>query len=416
MNEVSSLMGSENGETERSMQRRLRIAEGAIKVLATHGVAGLTHRLVAREASVSLAATTYYFDTKFDMIATAAAVSLHGYSQAFRRVVERAAAHPEQRLLLGNLAARLVRNASERDRIRSTGWTEIMLDASRHPDTLMLAVNWFSQVYNNWEQIARLSGEEHARESARSAIDIVIGLILMALSLGLTGGQVDRVLLGGADPMKTWKVRGSVADDETPRRGTRKSQKTRDKIIAAAIEILIRQGPAAVNYRSVAAAAEITTAGPYYHFPTTASLIAAAQEQLFEEAKARYRSVAGGASATAEDLGRLIDRTATVFLREATEFGGRNLASYTVWLQAARQPELRSMIWSAVEDQYLAWKRLIDRLSSRARPLDPLLAQALFIGKLIRVVSIGSPLEELQEVRREFAGDLDRLLKGNFWI
>jgi len=63
---ISQMLGR-GSKQERSIARRGRIAEAAIEVLATHGVAGMTHRLVAQRACVSLAATTYYYNTKFDI-------------------------------------------------------------------------------------------------------------------------------------------------------------------------------------------------------------------------------------------------------------------------------------------------------------------------------------------------------------
>jgi DNA-binding transcriptional regulator YbjK len=62
-------------------QRKERILDAAIAVLAAHGVAGTTHRLIAAEADVPLGSLTYHFDSLEDLRA-----------QAFTRLSERVSA------------------------------------------------------------------------------------------------------------------------------------------------------------------------------------------------------------------------------------------------------------------------------------------------------------------------------------
>jgi len=51
--------------------RRERVIAGALTVLADYGVEGLTHRRVAEAAGVPLAATTYYFATREELLGAA---------------------------------------------------------------------------------------------------------------------------------------------------------------------------------------------------------------------------------------------------------------------------------------------------------------------------------------------------------
>src|SRR3954447_1810815 len=55
----------------RGQARRGRIVEAALAVIARVGPDGLTHRLVAAEANLPLAATTYWFASKEDMVRAA---------------------------------------------------------------------------------------------------------------------------------------------------------------------------------------------------------------------------------------------------------------------------------------------------------------------------------------------------------
>jgi DNA-binding transcriptional regulator YbjK len=52
-------------------QRRHKIVEAALEVLAETGIEGLTHRSVAERADVPLGAMTYYFTDKDDLLASA---------------------------------------------------------------------------------------------------------------------------------------------------------------------------------------------------------------------------------------------------------------------------------------------------------------------------------------------------------
>lgn len=394
---------------ERSQQRRARMVDAIVTIMATHGIAGLTHRLVAREADVSLAATTYYFDSKFDMVAAASERILRGYAETFRR-----AARSGQNGSVHHYVVRLLSNVASRDRQGALCWTEIVLDAPRHAESLALAREWFGDLPVIWQEIARASGVADPQATARSAIDGMIGLLLMTLALGLTEAQVAAVLLRGVSPLGAWAPPAPAAAPPPAKPG-RKSAETRARIIAAAITILTTEGSAAVSYRTVAGQAGLAAAGPAYHFPTVDSLLAAAQVQLFEESKQRYR-LAAAMETGPQDLERLIDRTAVVFLREVTAFADQNLANMAAWLEASRRPELRPMVWNSIADQTRAWTQVLERVGSPVRPLDAMLPQCIFFGKMIRLLATGSPMQALESVRREFADDLTALAQRRYWL
>ena len=66
-----------------AQQRRLAILEAALRIMAREGLRAVSHRSVAAEAGVPLAATTYYFSDLEDLITE----SFLYWSQAQRRVV-----------------------------------------------------------------------------------------------------------------------------------------------------------------------------------------------------------------------------------------------------------------------------------------------------------------------------------------
>lgn len=66
----------------RGAERQRLITEAALRVIATDGIAGVTHRRVAIEAGVPLPATTYYYASKDDLLE--AAFRLHAEEEAAR--------------------------------------------------------------------------------------------------------------------------------------------------------------------------------------------------------------------------------------------------------------------------------------------------------------------------------------------
>lgn len=66
----------------RGAERQRMITEAALRVIATDGIAGVTHRRVATEAGVPLPATTYYYASKDDLLE--AAFRLHAEDEATR--------------------------------------------------------------------------------------------------------------------------------------------------------------------------------------------------------------------------------------------------------------------------------------------------------------------------------------------
>jgi AcrR family transcriptional regulator len=404
---------------ERSAQRQRLITDAAIAVIAEHGLANVTHRLVANRAGVSLAATTYYFKTKADIVCVASAQLLAGYVDAFSRFAERRRA--DEGFSFRDFVIRAVMNATDKHRTGSLAWCEIVLDGARHQETRTLARIWFARLFEVWSDIAQMLGVEEPASVARSAIDTLIGLLLIVIPLGLTESQVLAVLRNGADPHHRWPP--SKPDEssmslreEGPTRKVRKAEKTREKILAAAMALLIEKGPSGVTYRAISNQAGMTPTAPIYYYPSIESLLKAAQVRIFQNSKDRYRLVMAGVDPLSIDVERVADLTATVFVREATELGPVSLVDYLVRLEAARHPALRSAVWGFIDDQNRAWGRLLRPLSKRPQPLDALLMQSLFVGKLVRSLAVGATTLDLSTIRSEFRNELKAVTKGGHWL
>ena len=399
---------------DRSTVRRKAIATAAIATISKYGLAGVTHRLVAKQANVSLAATTYYYRTKADIIADASSELLDGYVAGLEAFAERIENRPQ--VPLRDLAIELAVNAATSRHMEAIAWFEIMLGAARQEELRELTIRSLASMALPWTRICHAAGLPDNEATIRSAMDIVIGLTLAVTALGVGEREVVSVLRGEATMSDAWLPDPALADGTAPIGQTTRARQTRDRIVAAAIELLIAEGPSSVTLRSVAEKAGLAAAAPTYHFPRLELLLAAAHERLFASSKARYGQNASRIDYETLDTDKLVDLTNTILIREATEHGPANVASYTLWMEAARRPELRHSIWGFLDDQCRAWVRLEERLVHRGAPLDGLVLNALFIGKVIRMLGTGSATADLARARGEFAQEIEAALAGKHWM
>lgn len=370
----------------------------------------MTHRSVANKAGVSLAATTYYYATKNDIIADASRELLDGYVAAFHRFADKHRGNAN-RPTFRDFAFKLVLNAMDKHSVASVAWCEIIANISRQPELGHLARDWFSALHEVWQEIAGVLGADDAEGAVTSAIDTVIGFLFILLPLRLTESEAHSLLFGaGGDPAPHFPAPPPVS----PAKG-KKAAETRERILAAATDILIDEGAEALSFRRVAERAGLTPAAPTYYYPSISTLSNAAQQRLFENSKTRYRSVMSAIDYARLDLDQLVDVTTTIFLREATEFRDLSRASYPVYIQSRRDPVLRAGLWGLDEEQRRRWLQVLATVMPGSSPLYAWIMPALFIGKLIRILSMGGDMELLAKVRTEFAYDLGAMAKDQHW-
>lgn len=402
-----------SGADESDRDARARIIRATVTVMADRGLAGLSYRQVASRAKVSLALVNYYYPSKFGLVAAASSAILERYTDAFARAASRfrSGAPPSFR----DFAYRLVGNATDRDRTLTLAWAEISLDAVRHEESLSLAQAWNVSISKLWSDIAEATGEPNPHRIARSGIDLVMGLLFFVTALRLDQEQVDQVLNHEGQPTDLWPPSTCSAPSKPPA-ATNKAQRTRNLILGAAIDLLISEGAAEVSFRTVAEKAGLTATAPAYHFRTTDALLASAGMLLVENSKQRYRGVMQSLDRQAVTFENLVEVTTTIFIREATEFSALNLAFFSTWIEASRRPELRQTIWGFVRDIYRGWQTVFELAAKRSLPpVTGILGFALFVGKLVRILSTGSKTMDLASIRREFTEDFHKLCFESFW-
>ena|SRR5829696_1508817 len=126
--------------TQTSQGRREQILDAALRVIGRSGREAVTHRAVAEEAGVPLGSTTYYFDSRDDLLAQAlehvAGEAVRRYSRLAEEL--RSVASPKE--LADGLLSELV--AAAEDRTAYIAEYELWLEAGRRPELREAAESW----------------------------------------------------------------------------------------------------------------------------------------------------------------------------------------------------------------------------------------------------------------------------------
>ncbi|MGW4802289.1 TetR/AcrR family transcriptional regulator, partial [Nonomuraea sp. NPDC004297] len=115
---------------ERGRRRRASLLKAAVALLAEGGFAAVTHRAVAHRARLPLAATTYYFASRDQLLA-----------EAFAELVEAELDTTRDWITRHGLPA-LADHVAAADRARQLGLWELYVHAGRDPVLQQIARRW----------------------------------------------------------------------------------------------------------------------------------------------------------------------------------------------------------------------------------------------------------------------------------
>jgi DNA-binding transcriptional regulator YbjK len=122
----------------------------------------------------------------------------------------------------------------------------------------------------------------------------------------------------------------------------------RGLILEAALRLIGAEGPGAVTHRRVAAEAGLPVAATTYWFTSKDQLLVEAYRLAAERDIGRVRELAAACQDVAPaDLGPAL---ADLVAGELSEHRAALMASYALWLEAARRPELRAVERSWTDD------------------------------------------------------------------
>jgi len=156
----------------RGQQRRRALVDATLRLVAREGAAAVTHRAVAREAAVPLAATTYYFATLDDLLVAGLTAAVEDMAGDLRAWGGRLTSETDLPAALAELIARL---ATGGRRSKNLACYELYLLAARRKALLPVAdasVQALVDVVRPWVE---------DDESARAFVAAFDGLLLEAL-------------------------------------------------------------------------------------------------------------------------------------------------------------------------------------------------------------------------------------------
>jgi TetR/AcrR family transcriptional regulator, regulator of biofilm formation and stress response len=170
--------------------RREQILEAALRVIGRSGRESVTHRAVAEEAGVPLGSTTYYFDSRDDLLGQALEHVAANEVERYGRLGEELRDVKSGRELADRLISELV--AAAEDRVAYIAEYELWLEASRRPDLREAAQSWCDAEQRS------VAGAMEALGSSDSRADASI--VVAALD-----GLGERVLAREEDPAQAAK-------------------------------------------------------------------------------------------------------------------------------------------------------------------------------------------------------------------
>jgi TetR/AcrR family transcriptional regulator, regulator of biofilm formation and stress response len=170
----------------RGVARRRALLDATVRVIGRGGIAAVDHRAVAAEAGVPLGSTTYYFESKDDMVARALEHVADQESERIRAELDRSSLAVDRKLLPERLAD-LVVDLWASDRTVLLAQYELYLESARRADLRPAAARW---------DAAYRSLFHHALEQAATPDPAHRAHLLCA---GLDGLLLDH-LATGSDP------------------------------------------------------------------------------------------------------------------------------------------------------------------------------------------------------------------------
>lgn len=173
----------------RGEARRELILDAAIRVLGDEGLGALTHRRVAAEAGLPVAATTYWFASKEQLLVAAYRLAADRDIARVRRI----AAGAER----GDLAATLtefVGSEIDEGRTALVACYTMWLEAARRPELRAIEEEWTEGYISVLESVLARAGSPHPRVDAEVLSATLDGLLLAHLARGGTGADAGAAL------------------------------------------------------------------------------------------------------------------------------------------------------------------------------------------------------------------------------
>ncbi len=174
----------------RGEKRRLELLEATLRVLAREGSSAVTMRAVAAEAGVPTTATTYYFESKRDLLLEV--WRLHAEREAARvaEAIDAMAVETSPKVI-GDEMAEFVHDSVGPGRDRLLAEIELLLEAARESHLEELTRVWHQAIRERMRSRLEEAGSTTPELDARIVIAVMAGLELDNLACADGGTMSD---------------------------------------------------------------------------------------------------------------------------------------------------------------------------------------------------------------------------------
>lgn len=165
----------------RGEARRALILEAALRVVGEEGASALTHRRVAAEAGLPVAATTYWFASKDELLAEAYRLAA---DRDMERIRELAAIYDQRAPddLAATLADLLAADLAG-SRTALLAAYSLWIEAARRPVLRGIERDWTHAYVAVVERVLRVAGSPHPATDAQLLVAALDGLLLAQLAV-----------------------------------------------------------------------------------------------------------------------------------------------------------------------------------------------------------------------------------------
>lgn len=153
----------------------------------------------------------------------------------------------------------------------------------------------------------------------------------------------------------------------------RRSRSRRELLLRAAVELLADGGPRAVTHRAVAARAGVPQASTTYYFESIGQLTDEALRLHLTERKSELHSMIASATGKGGSTEQIARQLAESLITRSREIA---IAQFEVYMQAGRNPELRTH----VEETLGAFEQLAESVLAFLGAREPERAAPVFVA------------------------------------
>jgi DNA-binding transcriptional regulator YbjK len=173
----------------RGAARREALLEATLRIVADTGADAVTHRRVAAVAQLPLASTTYYFDSKEELLTAALELAAERDLVRLHAIADQrlqSPASPDDAVAAvidppGDERSEDERAAGRRSLIASY---TLLLEAARRPALQELARRWTDAYLETVSELLRRAGSATPRDDAQVLLAAADGLLIIALATG----------------------------------------------------------------------------------------------------------------------------------------------------------------------------------------------------------------------------------------